>query len=193
MSKNGLQLPCFLEKLGCDTTSFDPYAYTWDAPDHCVLAIHLKKDVNMIKQGKNNYYIVSEQHQSVSVRSKNETRSLLQQTSTSIPYQLRFVIRGYRLGWIRYSLWKEDEFLRRNRREQYYQLSVSSDGRLFVHKPESPHTDNPNSETPHYFNLDYELHQGTKLDYLFFESSKMLEGSEIQLLKNLCEQVRTHI
>ena len=46
---------------------------------------------------------------------------------------------------------------------------------------------------PHNLNLDYELHQGTKLDYLFFESSKMLECSEIQLLKNLCEQERTQI
>ena len=69
-----------------------------------------------------------------------------------------------------------------------YQPSASFGGRLFVHKPESPHTDNPNPETPHYLNLGYELHQGTKLDYLLLESSKMLEGSEIQLLKNLCEQ-----
>ena len=59
MSEDGLQLPCPSEELGCDTTSFDPYAYTWDAPDNCVLAIHRKGDVNMIKQGKNNYYIVS--------------------------------------------------------------------------------------------------------------------------------------
>ena len=64
---------------------------------------------------------------------------------------------------------------------------------LFVHKPGSSHTDNPNQDTPHYLNLNYELHQGTKLDYLFFESSKMLEGSELQLLKNLCEQERTQI
>ena len=54
MSKDGLQLPGPLEKLGGDTTSFDPYAYTWDAPDNCVLAIHRKEDVNMIKQRKNN-------------------------------------------------------------------------------------------------------------------------------------------
>ena len=74
---------------------------------------------------------------------------------------------------------------------QYYQPSVWSDGKLFVHKPESSHTDNPHSETPHYLNLDYELYQGTNLDYLFFETSKMLEGSEIQLLTNLCEQERT--
>ena len=59
MSKDELQLSCPLEELGCDTSSFDPYAYTWDAPDICVLAIHWKEDVNMIKQGKNNYYIVS--------------------------------------------------------------------------------------------------------------------------------------
>ena len=59
MSKDGLQLPCSLEELGCDTTSFDPYSYTWDAPDNCVLAIYRREDVNMIKQGKNNYYIVS--------------------------------------------------------------------------------------------------------------------------------------
>ena len=76
---------------------------------------------------------------------------------------------------------------------QYYQPSVSSVGKRFVHKPESPRTDNPNPETPHYLNLDFELHHGTKLDYLFFESSKMLEGSEIQLLKKLCEQERTQI
>ena len=53
MTKNGLQLPCPLEELGCDTSSFDPYAYTWDAPDSCVLAFYRKEDVNMIKQGKN--------------------------------------------------------------------------------------------------------------------------------------------
>ena len=58
-SKDGSQLPCPLEELGCDTTSFDPYAYTWEAADNCILAFHRKEDVNMIKQGRNNYYIVS--------------------------------------------------------------------------------------------------------------------------------------
>ena len=62
MSKGGLQLPCPLEELGCNTTSFDPYAYTWEAPDNCVLAIQRKENVNMIKQGKNNCYIVSGQN-----------------------------------------------------------------------------------------------------------------------------------
>ena len=61
VSKDGLHLPCPLEELGCDTNSFDPYAYTREAPDNCVLAVHRKEDDNMIKQGKNDndYYIGS--------------------------------------------------------------------------------------------------------------------------------------
>ena len=44
-----------------------------------------------------------------------------------------------------------------------------------------------------YLNTDYEMHMGTKLDYLFFQSSRLLQASEIQLLKNQCEQERTQI
>ena len=78
MSKGGLQLPCTLEELGCDTTSFDPYAYTWEAPENCVLAIHRKEDVNMIKQEKKLVYCQwTQQHQPVSDRSKNRTKDLL--------------------------------------------------------------------------------------------------------------------
>ena len=31
MSENGLQLPSPLKEFGCDTTSFDTYAYAWEA------------------------------------------------------------------------------------------------------------------------------------------------------------------
>ena len=34
---------------------------------------------------------------------------------------------------------------------------------------------------------------GTKLDYLFFQSSRLIQASAIQLLKNQCEQERTQI
>ena len=39
----------------------------------------------------------------------------------------------------------------------------------------------------------YEVHMGTKLAYLIFQSSRLLQASEIQLLKNQCEQERTQI
>ena len=194
-SKDGLQLPCLLEELGCDTTSFDPYAYTWDAPDNCVLAIYRKEDVNMIKQGKNNYYIVS---------GRNNTRQYLFEVKTKSevfcdkPVQLYptnydslYVVIDF--GGFDLASGKRMRFSGGTQHLHYYQPSVSSDGNIFVDKPESPHTENPNPDTPHYLNLDYDFHQGTKLDYLFFESSKILDSSEIQLLKKLCEQERTHI
>ena len=44
-----------------------------------------------------------------------------------------------------------------------------------------------------YLNMDYEMHMVTKLDYLFFQSSRILQISEIQLFKGQCEQERTQI
>ena len=37
------------------------------------------------------------------------------------------------------------------------------------------------------------MHIGTNFDYLFFHTSRLLQASEIQLLKNQCEQERTQI
>ena len=41
--------------------------------------------------------------------------------------------------------------------------------------------------------MEYEKHLGTKIDYLFFQSSRLLQATEIQLLQNQCEQERTQI
>ena len=54
----GFILPCTMEELGCDTTSADPYAYTWKNPDNCVLAILRNETTTMIKQG-NQYFLTS--------------------------------------------------------------------------------------------------------------------------------------
>ena len=40
------------------------------------------------------------------------------------------------------------------------------------------------SDEDMYLNMDYEKHMGTKLDYLFFQRSRLLKASEKQLLKN---------
>ena len=37
------------------------------------------------------------------------------------------------------------------------------------------------------------MHLGTKIDYLFFQSSRLLQSTETQLLQNQCEQERTQI
>ena len=39
------------EASGCETTSLDPYAQTWENLHNCVLAVLRTKDVDMVKQG----------------------------------------------------------------------------------------------------------------------------------------------
>ena len=41
--------------------------------------------------------------------------------------------------------------------------------------------------------IDYEMHLETKIDYLFFQKSRLLQAREIQLLQNQFEQERTKI
>ena len=62
---------------------------------------------------------------------------------------------------------------------------LSKPGNLYVSSPQTKPAD-PYINT--WLNMDYELQQGTKLDYLFFESSRALQASELNLLKNQCEQ-----
>ena len=149
----------------------------------------------MFKQGKNSYYIVSgcKNTSQYLFEVKTEPKIICNKPVQVFPtnYDSLYVVIGF--GWFDMASGKRIGLSGGTQYLQYYQPSVSSDCRPFVHKPESPHTDNLNPETPQYLNLEYELHIGTKLEYLFFESSKMLEVSETKLLKNLCEQGRTKI
>ena len=67
---------------------------------------------------------------------------------------------------------------------------LSKPGNLYVYCPQQKPVD-PYINT--WLNMDYELQQGTKLDYLFFESSRALQSSELNLVKNQCEQERIQI
>ena len=62
---------------------------------------------------------------------------------------------------------------------------------LYAYDPK--HTSHKTGDEDMYLNIDYEMHMGTKLDYLFFQSSQLLQTSEIQLLKNKSERKRTQI
>ena len=42
-------------------------------------------------------------------------------------------------------------------------------------------------------NMDHELQKGTKRDYIFFQSSRALQASEPNLLRNQCERERIQI
>ena len=67
-------------------------------------------------------------------------------------------------------------------------------GQLHAHNPKLEGTQKLQTADPdNYLNIDYEMHFGTKIDYLFFQSSRLLQAREIQLLHNQCEQERTQI
>ena len=67
-------------------------------------------------------------------------------------------------------------------------------GQLYAHNPKLEGTQKLQTMDPDsYLNINYELHLGTKTDYLFFQSSRLLQATEIQLLQNQCEQERTQI
>ena len=52
---------------------------------------------------------------------------------------------------------------------------------LYAYYPK--HTSHKTSNEDMYLKMDYEMHMGKKLDYLLFQTSRLLQASEIQLLK----------
>ena len=67
-------------------------------------------------------------------------------------------------------------------------------GQLYAHNRQLEETQKVQTADPdNYLNIDYEMHLGTKIDYLFLKSSRLLQATEIQLLPNQCEQERTQI
>ena len=65
---------------------------------------------------------------------------------------------------------------------------------LYAHNPELQGTQKLQTADPdNYLNIDDEMHLGPKIEYFFFQSSRLLQATEIQLLQNQCEQERTQI
>ena len=188
----GLVLPCSLEDLGCESTSLDPYAYTWEAPDNCVLAVHRQETVNMIKQGSS-YYMVSGDNATTrflfEIFNRPQSNCLKPDDVYPTNYDSLYVsihMGGFDMSSGRRLGTSDGE----TKHLQYYKPTDGSyEGRLHIYCGNK----DPFPSTAHYLNMDYELRQGTKLDYLFFESTRLLEASEIQLLKAQCEQERTQI
>ena len=54
-----IPLPCPLSAGGCDSTSTDPFAYTWDEPNNCLFTMICTFDIQMIKANEK-YYIVKD-------------------------------------------------------------------------------------------------------------------------------------
>ena len=188
-------LPCALEELGCETAFLDPYAFIWDYPDNRVLSVLLTEEVNMVKQ-RTKYYIISgpdSTNKFVCEVTNNPQKHCgkptdLYPTNYDSLYVAiisgRFELRSGR------NLGKE-----RNGATQLLQYTPPAENNGFAHlyAYDPKQTSHKTSDEDMYLNMDYEMHMGTKLGYHFFQSSRLLQASEIQLLKNQCEQERTQI
>ena len=195
LSDSAQVLPCALEGLGCETTSLDPYAYIWDYPNNCVLSALRPEDVNMVKQGRK-YYINSGPDSTTKFvfEVKNNTQKHCGKPTDFYPTNydslyVALISGGFELRSGR-NLGKE-----RNGATQILQYIPPTENnglaRLYAYDPK--HTSHKTSDEGMYLNMDYEMRMGTKLDYLFLQSSRLLQASEIQLLKNQCEPERTQI
>ena len=198
LSDMRLILPYDLEELGCETTSLDPYAYIWDYPNNCVLSVLRTEEVNMVKQDTK-YYVISGKDSTSKIvfEVKNNPQKHCGKPPPIYPtnYDSLFMARfsegfdidsGRNLGLEKNGATKILQYLGPRAKKDF--------GQLYAHNPQLDGTqlqqaDDPNS----YLNMDYEMHLGTKIDYLFFQSSRLLQATEIQLLQNQCEQERTQI
>ena len=52
-----IPLPCPLSAGGCDSTSTDPFAYTWVEPNNCLFTMICTFDAQMIKANDKNYIV----------------------------------------------------------------------------------------------------------------------------------------
>ena len=195
LSDSAQVLPCALEELGCETTSLDLYAYIWDYSDNRVLSVLRTEEVNMVKQGSK-YYIISGSDSTTKFvfEVKNNPQKHCGKPTDIYPTNydslyVAIISGGFDLRSGR-NLGKE-----RNGATKLLQCipPTENDGFAQLYAYDPKHTSHKTSDEDMYLNMDYEMHMGTKLDYLFFQSSRLLQATQIQLLKNQCEQKRTQI
>ena len=190
-NRNDQLLPCDLDELGCESTSLDPYAYTWKAPENCILSV-LKEDYAHMLKNDNHYYIVSQNtsENKYLFEVKNHPQHLCNKPTEVYPttYDSMYVAIHY--GGFDMKTGRKLNELGPHLLQYQNNAFQSKPGNLYVYSPQ-PKPADPYINT--WLNMDYELQQGTKLDYLFFESSRALQASELNLLKNQCEQERIQI
>ena len=182
-----------LEELCCETTSLDSSAYIWDHPDNCVLSVFRTEDVNMVKQ-RTKYYIFSVPDSTTKFvfEVNNNPQKHCEKPTDFYPTNydslyVAIISGGFDLRSGR-NLGKEQNGA--TQLLQYIPPTENNEfAQLYAYDPK--HTSHKRSDEDMHLNMDYEMHMGTNLDYLFFQSSRLLQASEIQLLKNQCQRERT--
>ena len=78
-SRDRKKLPCLLMEVGCETTTLNSFAYTWDTPENCVMTKLLTQDSEMLHyplttdQKENQFFFPSEINETGDRRNEHKT------------------------------------------------------------------------------------------------------------------------
>ena len=62
---HNIPLPCLVYENGCETTSLDLFAYSWNEPENCIFSVLIKFEAKMIRN-EEKYYIVKDSFTKIS-------------------------------------------------------------------------------------------------------------------------------
>ena len=158
---NDQLLSCDMNELGCEGTSLDPYAYTWKAPENCILSV-LEDDYAHMLKNDNLYYIVSQNSLETNYlfEVKNNPQHLCNKPTEIYPttYDSMYVASLY--GGFDMKTGRKINELGPQLLHYLNNAFFSKPGNLYVYsaqlKPADPYINT-------WSNMDYELQQGTKL------------------------------
>ena len=186
-----IPLPWPLSAGGCNPTSTDPFAYTWDQPNNFLFTMIRTFDAEIIK-ANDKYYIVKDPKltsaqsdfdlQSFMFQVYNKPQSLCSHPQIVYPTPYDSLYISLRDGFDM------------NTGEPIHKYK--SDAGAITIKNKYYSSDNKSVDTTHfqiYENNDFEAHLGTKIDYLQFNNLRQLQTSTLELLRNDCEIERSTI
>ena len=187
-----IPLPCPVYENGCETTSLDPFAYTWNEPENCIFSVLNKFEAKMIRN-EENYYIVKDSFTKISnhhtrgrdtqqfmLKILNKPQSLCGHPKIVYQTQYESLFIAYQNGF---------------NMDTGLQINPSANTGIIHSEPNLTYVKYAKNENYPFApgQIDYEAHLGTKLDYILFRSFYILRTVELALLTNQCELERSMI
>ena len=182
---------------GCETTTLDSFAYTWDTPENCVMTKILTQDAKMLHyplttdQKENQFFFLSEFNdtwkgmtikqkvfpESYELCGKPERLYRTKFESLFVKYQGGFAMPG-------------GELRNRENSSNAYQFSIDNTSQVSYTSLSFSEVNGKRVGAQPWRSvgadeIDYELHLG--LDYIMYFNTKQLRLSEMTLLQNQCE------
>ena len=196
---------CFLIAGGCKTTTFDSFAYTWHTPEECVVTNVLAQDAKMLHfplttvQKDNHFFYLSE---------FNDTGNWLNKKLRGFPERSELCGKPEILHKTNFqrllvkclgdSAIPDGKLRKKDYSSTAYQFSIDNTSQVSYTSLSFSQV-NGNWVAAQAWRsvgadeIDYELHLGTKLDFIMRFDSKQLRPSKMTLLQNQCEIERTQV